>query len=324
MSVRNNHRPAAPAWVEPSWGQVLATTVRLWLQRRRKARRWQLAAAAMTLAVVAVAALQFTGVLTRTPLPATRAPAPASPPGHAVTAAQAEAAAWIAGQVSNAAMVGCDPVMCAALQAQGVAAGRLVALTSGAANPLDANVVVTSPSTDGQVADRYAPALIAAFGSGSGRIEVRAIEPGGAAGYAAALRSDLTARKAAGSQLLKNWHLEFTSQSAAQIRAGRVDARLLATLAALAAHYRFRVTAFGDASPGTQQPFRQVAMGADRSADLTGALAMVRAQNPPYLPAHADIADRTALSIEFAAPSPLGLLTPVLTVSPQHEPLGRA
>jgi hypothetical protein len=247
-----------------------------------------------------------------------------SPPARAVTAAQAEAAAWIAGQVSDAAMVGCDPAMCAALQAQGVAAGRMVPLRPGLTNPPDANVVVTSPSADGRFADRYAPALIASFGSGSSRIEVRAIEPGGAAAYAAALRSDLAARKAAGSQLLRNWHLKFSSQSAAQIRAGQVDSRLLATLAALAAHYRFRVTAFGDADPGTQQPFRQVTIGTDRSGDLHGALAMVRVQNPPYLPAHADIIGRTALSIEFAAPSPLGLLNPVLTVSPQREPVGRA
>jgi hypothetical protein len=39
---------------------------------------------------------------------------------------------------------------------------------------------------------------------------------------------------------------------------------------------------------------------------------MVRAQHPPYLPAHAAVAGRTGLSIEFAAPSPLGLLSPVL------------
>jgi hypothetical protein len=92
-----------------------------------------------------------------------------------------------------------------------------------------------------------------------------------------------------------------------------VDSRLLATLAALAVRYRVRVIAFSDAAPGAEQPFRQVTI----SADLAGALAMVRVQVPPYLPARAAIADGT-LSIEFAAPSPLGLLTPVLTVSPRY------
>ena len=51
---------------------------------------------------------------------------------------------------------------------------------------------------------------------------------------------------------------------------------------------------------------------------LAAALAMVRAQNPPYLPAHAAVTGQTGLSIEFAAPSPLGLLSPVLdTDSPR-------
>ena len=70
--------------------------------------------------------------------------------------------------------------------------------------------------------------------------------------------------------------------------------------------------------PWTQAPFRQMTISGDRTTDLAAALAMVRAQNSPYLPAHAAIVrldtGQTALSIEFAAPSPLGLLTAVLTV----------
>jgi hypothetical protein len=90
-----------------------------------------------------------------------------------------------------------------------------------------------------------------------------------------------------------------------------VDTRLLATLAVLASQYSFGVTGFGDAGPGAPVLFRRVAItGIGRS--LAAALAMVRAQNPPYLPAHAAVAGRTGLSIEFAAPSPLGLLSPVL------------
>jgi hypothetical protein len=71
------------------------------------------------------------------------------------------------------------------------------------------------------------------------------------------------------------------------------------------------VTAFGDAAPGAPLLFREVTIsGIGRS--LPTALAMVRAQNPPYLPARIAIAGQTGLSIEFAAPSPLGLLSPVL------------
>jgi hypothetical protein len=301
MWVRNNRHLAVPGWAaEPPWGRVVATTVRLWV---RRAGRWQLAAVCLAPAVIALAVLQLAGVLTPAAAPAARAP---SPDGTSAPAAatQAQAAAWVAGQVSSAAMIGCYPGMCAALQAQGVAAGRLVPLRPGSADPLGANVVVTS-APDGS---RLAPALIASFGSGRSRIEVRAVEPGGAAAYAAALRADLAARRSAGSQLLRNWHIRFTAEGAAQLRAGQVDSRLLATLAALAAHFRFRVAGFGDAAPGAQVPFRQVTIG---GADLAAALALVRAQDPPYLPAHAVLVP-PGLSIEFAAPSPLGLLTPVL------------
>ena len=125
------------------------------------------------------------------------------------------------------------------------------------------------------------------------------------------MRADLAARRAAGPQLLRNSHIRFTGPVAAQLRAGQVDTRLLATLAALASQYSFRVTGFGDAAPGAPELFREVAItGIGRG--LPAALAMVRAQNPPYLPAHAAVAGRSGLSIEFTAPSPLGLLSPVL------------
>ena len=317
MWVRSNHRPATSPLSEPSWGQVVATTVKLWLLRRPTARRWLLAAVFLALAVVAVAVLQVSGVFVRTAGPAGRVRAPADT-GHGMPlATQAEAVAWIAGQVSNAAMVGCYPVMCAALQAQGVPAG-LVPVQPGSADPPRAQVVVTYASAGRQLADRYAPALIASFGSGGSRIEVRATELGGAAAYWAALRADLAARKSAGAQLLRNRHLLFAPPGAAQLLAGQVDSRLLATLAAVSSRYQFRVTAFSDAAPGAQVPFRQMTISGDRTTDLVAALAMVRAQNPPYLPAHAAIVrldtGQAGLSIEFAAPSPLGLLSAVLTV----------
>ena len=131
MWVRSNHRPATSPLSEPSWGQVLATTVKLWLLRRPTARRWLLAAVFLGLAVVAVAVLQVSGVFARTAGPAGRVRA-TTDTGHGMPlAAQAEAVAWIAGQVSNAAMVGCYPVMCAALQAQGVPAGGLCRCSPG-------------------------------------------------------------------------------------------------------------------------------------------------------------------------------------------------
>src|SRR6201985_2744462 len=140
MWMRSHHRPATSALSEPSWGQVLATTVKLWLLRRPTARRWLSAAVFLALAVVALAALQVSGVFAQT----------VGPPGSA-------------GQVSNAAMVGCYPFMCAALQAQGVPAGRLVPLQPGSADPPRAQVVVTHAPAGRQLSGRDASGLRARF-----------------------------------------------------------------------------------------------------------------------------------------------------------------
>jgi hypothetical protein len=314
-------KPAGPARrpageVEPSWGRVLASTVRLAVSRRLRAaglrrrasgsRYWHFAVLVMALTGAAVTVLWLAGTPSRAPVPAA-GPGPPS----AASGAQARAADWIAGQVSGDAVVACDPRMCAALQERGVAAGRLMLLQSAAASPRGAGVLVTSGPGAGRLAVRYAPALIASFGTGGDRVEVRGVEPGGLSAYRAALRADLSARRAAGSELLRNPHIRFTGPGAAQLRAGQVDTRLLATLAVLASQYSFRVNGFGDAAPGAPVLFRGVAI-AGIGRGLPAALAMVRAQNPPYLPAHAAVVGPAGLSIEFAEPSPLGLLSLVL------------
>jgi hypothetical protein len=310
---------------EPSWGGVLVNTVKLAVLRWRAAglgrlrvsgsRSWharcRFAALVLALAGVAVIVLWLAGGLTGAPSRAARVPAAGAGPLSPAAGAQARAAAWIAGQVGGGAVVACYPGMCAVLQEQGVAAGRLMPLRSAAASPLGASVLVTSTAISGRLAGRYAPALIASFGSGGNRVEVRAVEPGGAPAYRATLRADLAARRTAGSELLRNPQIRFTGTGAAQLRAGQVDTRLLATLVVLASQYSFGVSAFGDAAPGAPVLFRAVAI-AGIGRGLPAALAMLRAQNPPYLPAHAAAVGQTGLSIGFAAPSPLGLLSPVL------------
>ena len=221
---------------EPSWGRVLVNTVRVavsWrlqaadLGRRRAGGprpwraywRWRVGVLVLALVGAAVTVLWLTSGLIGTPSRAARVPAPGADP--AAAAAQARAAAWVAGQVSGSAIIACYPGMCAALQEQGVAAGRLMPLRSAAASPLGASVLVTTPSGGSPQADRYAPALIASFGSGDARIEVRVIEPGGAAAYRTALRADLATRTAVGAQLLRNPHIRFTGPDAARLRAGQ-------------------------------------------------------------------------------------------------------
>jgi hypothetical protein len=315
-------RPSAP---EPSWGRVLATTLRLWLPRQVTLRRWRTVGVVTAAAVVTLAALALSGVFSGAAAPAraisTPSPAQATAhpsaahPGAATPAiappspVQAAAAAWIASQLSSNAIIGCDPAMCTALQAEGVTAARLMPLKPGAPGPHGPTVVVTSDPA----ATQYAPAVIASFGSGATQIDVRATEPGGAAAYETALRADQTARMSAGSQLLRNNRIHFTAADAAQLRAGQVDARLLATLAALSSQYSLSVTAFGDASPGVAALYREATITAT-GKHLSAALALLDAQVPPFRPAQAGIVN-AALSIEYAAPSPVGLLTAVLDVA---------
>ena len=84
-----------------------------------------------------------------------------------------------------------------------------------------------------------APAVIARFGSGNVRIEVREIVPGGAAAYFSSLSKDIQDRRASGISLLENPRITVSAAARGQLRAGQVDSRLLVVIAGLAAR-RFR------------------------------------------------------------------------------------
>ena len=323
--------PKAPPEA-PSWSRVLATTLSLWASRRlagrRRPRALLLIICVLAVGAAAVGAVQLTSTSSR----AARVSSPPRPhqvrPSRSAGAAgsagvaasvRSQAAAWIAGQLSSAGTIGCDPLMCAALAAHGVAAGRLLPLGPAASGVAGADVIAASPLSRTGLSQE-APALLASFGSGGSLIEVRATSPGGAAGYQAALAADVATRQQAGAQLLRSRRIEVGAQGAGQIQAGQVDSRLLIMLAMLASQRSWRVIAFGDASPGVplaEAPFRQViiagAGGRDGAGGLAAALALLHAQRPPYQPAQVTtvhLADGQAgLRIDFAAPSPLGLLT---------------
>jgi hypothetical protein len=317
---------------EPSWPTVIATTIRLWVGRHPvaglKITGWRLLAlvACAVLAVSAAVAVAAVMVGTTTASPA-RPHAQAASAGsqisvslQAATAARTTAARWIAGQVSPSAIVACDPAMCAALQAGGVAAGRLLVLGTSASDPLGSDLVVATPALRSQFGARlasvYAPVVIASFGSGSARIDIRAVAADGTAAYDSALAADRSARIAAGEQLIGNHRIAMTAAAATVLRAGQVDPRLLAMLAALAAQQPLRVLAFGDPSPGasTAIPLRSVELapamaGTQAAARLRIMLSFLQAQRSPFLPATAALVHQSALSVEYAAPSPLGLLS---------------
>jgi hypothetical protein len=313
---------------------VLATTVRLWARRRRghwwpTQTRWRLAAIAALAAVVFVigGVIGELSVAGQGEPTASRGPGSAAAGGAALATAEAtrrRAAAWVASQVSTDAVVACDPAMCAALQAGGVPAGRLLRLTPAAADPLGAELVVATPVIRGQFGARlagvYAPETLAAFGSGSARIDVRMVAPDGAAAYRTQLAADLQARRAAGATLLRNHGIHAAGAAREALADGKVDPRLLVTLAALSHLHPVEIVKLGGSAPGASagMPLRSadiagaVPQGTGRPASLASLRAFFRAQRTPYLPPFMETVRitprRTVLRVEYRAPSPLGLL----------------
>jgi hypothetical protein len=321
---------------KPAWPAVLATTVRLWLRRRWAAlgrlfrHRWAivvavLAVAALVAGGLTVSFLRHAGTGSAAGQQNARVGPLTGPAGQnaAATTAGHAAAAWVARQVSRDAMVACDPGMCHVLEAQGLPAGNLLMLRSRTTGLRFCNVIVETQTVRNLLGSRIlgqsAPAVIAGFGSGAARIDVRAVAPGGAAAYRAALAADWAARRKAAAELMKSPRIHAGDAAMQELRTGMVDSRVLITLAALAASHPVNVMAFGDAAPGAAAglPLRAMEVSGVRgpgqsTAELRRMRSFVLAQRAVFLPAHVTLvrlADgAAALRIEFGAPSPLGLL----------------
>jgi len=322
--------------LKPPWPAVLATTVRLWLRRRWAGlgrlfrHRWAivvavLAVAALVVGGLTVSFLRHAGTGSAAGQQAARAGPLTGPAGQnaAATTAGHAAAVWVARQVSRDAIVACDPGMCHVLEAQGLPAGNLLVLRSRTTGLRFCNVIVATQTVRNLLGSRIlgqsAPAVIAGFGSGAARIDVRAVAPGGAAAYRAALAADWAARRKAAAELMKSPRIHAGDAAMQELRTGMVDSRVLITLAALAASHPVNVMAFGDAAPGAAAglPLRAMEVSGVRgsgqsTAELRRMRSFVLAQRAVFLPAHVTLvrlADgAAALRIEFGVPSPLGLL----------------
>jgi hypothetical protein len=254
------------------------------------------------------------------------------PPSRGAGAlARKRAAAWVAGQVSPAAVVACDPAMCQALMARGVPANRLYQLGPQITSPLRSQVIVATAAVRAQfgnvLSSVYAPAVLASFGSGPGRVDIRATAQHGAAAYRALLSTDMASRKASGTQLLHSGRITAAAAARHELAAGDVDGRLLVAIAQMAAAHPMFIVDFGSPAPGADPdvPLRQADLAADAhtrhhaghavSAGLVRSmLAFLHAQHGQFRPARVQmmrLPDGAAvLRIEFTAPSPLGLLGP--------------
>jgi len=340
--------PARRLAAEPSWGAVVATTVQLWAKRRLE-KPWLRALLVLVLAAVifvagAVTATVTRGSTTSTPGSTTESQgsttngqgnsASGSVTGQgaipsdsgalaAVASARRQAAAWVAQQVNPDEVIGCDPMMCVALEAAHVQANRLLVLGPSEQDPLGSEILLDTATLRSQFGARletvYAPVSLAAFGSGAARIEVRFSAPNGARAYRAELARDVAARKAAGTEMLRNHAIHASPAARRQLTAGQVDTRLLVAVVALAHSHPVDIISFGanqaGASPGV--PLRSAEIAGAPGPGSTPAVPVVtlrsflRSQQPPYRPsiiAVTTASRRTVLRVGYPAPSLLGLL----------------
>lgn len=302
------------------------------------ARRGWLAPAASAAVVVALIAAS---VAVSRSLAGQQKPPPVRQHEPVANSPARQAAAWVAGQVSRSDHVSCDLAMCNALEAQGFPASSVLVLDrggSGAAHSqaarsqaarsqaLHSQVIVLTATAradvGAQFTSRYTPAVIASFGSGSGRIDVRVVAPMGAAAYRSALATDLDARRMATTELLNSPKVTVSAAARGQLRAMHVDERLVIMISYLATLGRVSVVAFGDAGPGAgaSAPLRSAELGIETKSghpatrtDLAQAVTTVKQSLTPYRATLVEIIrlgnGRDGLSVEYTAPTPLGIIS---------------
>jgi hypothetical protein len=237
---------------------------------------------------------------------------------------RSQAVDWVASQVGHDVSITCDAATCRALAAQGFPPGNLAELPPTAPDPYGSILVIATADVRSQFGSKlsavYAPEVIASFGAGPDRIDIRAIAALGPAAFRTALAADIAARKSSGAQLLRNPRIAVSASARALLAGGLIDSRLLTTIAFLAGLHPIDIVGFGAASPGGGPvPLRSVYLAESDPAARMTAIAYVQslesllqAQSPPYVPLSVRSVrfggGAPVLQVVFAAPSPLGLL----------------
>jgi hypothetical protein len=239
----------------------------------------------------------------------------------AEAAARTQAITWILHQVSPAAVVSCDAQVCGDLGSSGFPSSNLLTLGPASNDPLGSDLVVATATVRNQFGSRlavYAPAIIASFGTGNARIDIRWAYPGGAKAYRAALRAGLRVRKAADAQLLTNSNIRLSATAKEQLLRGQIDPWLPLLVAAMAHYHPLLIVDFAGQSPGggPASLLRWVDLATTvrvahltRAAYLSWMRSFIDAQRAEYRPAWAQqVTLRTGqavLRIGYGAPSPL-------------------
>jgi hypothetical protein len=218
--------------------------------------------------------------------------------------------------------VACDAQVCADLQKRGFPAANVKLLGPQSYDPSGSNLVVATAVIRAQFGSRlasvWAPAVIASFGSGNVRIDIRWEYPGGGAQYRADQGAAAQARKAADVEVLTNKQITFPATVGRQLRSGDIDPRLVQLIVTMAQAHPVSIVDFGGRSPGggSASLLRRVDLAAvGGRAHLTPAAyfrwvrSFISAQRAQY---HTDRIQQLTppggqpgLRIGYGAPSPL-------------------
>ena len=299
------HRPAGPV------GQALSRPIRARaeLLLRHLRRRWAVALGGIAVLVsIAAAAPIMTGTGSR------ETGSTGSVPASAAAASRSQAAAWVAQQVSPSVTVWCDPGMCAQLLRDEFPAVRLKPLPHSARVLPGSGVIVATPVIRSQfglrLASAYASQVIASFGSGAARVDVRTVAPADTRAFRTQLAAEQTALVSASRQLLGNENIQASTSARAALRAGQVDARLLTILGLLAAQMPVRLVSFtGAPGAGPGVLLRSAEIGVNSSAARSAVVALLDAQQSPYRPTVVAMAgdSRSLVALRFDAPASLDI-----------------
>jgi hypothetical protein len=250
---------------------------------------------------------------------------------------------WVVDNIGATASVLAPAPVAKALTKDGFDAGRLVPYADGASGPTGSvtnpswnccNVLfVTSPAGDSSVRDGLPTTLrpaydqsraLASFTVAGRTTELRQVLNGTKSQIAASLASEHTVLVNAGKEVLASKKLHLSAQARDMVTQGQVDSRVLLAIVGLAGRHDVSVLDFpiGDPEQAVDGLAREVridqldgkalAAGSAAVGDADGFLSM---QVDPYKPAAMQLTDpdgsgSTLLDIRYAAPGPLGLITP--------------
>jgi hypothetical protein len=239
----------------------------------------------------------------------------------AEAAARTQAITWILHQASPAAVVSCDAQVCADLVSSGFPSSNLMPLGPAANDPLGSDLVVATATVRNQFGTRlavYAPSVIASFGTGNTRIDIRWVYPGGARAYRAALPAALRVRKGADAQLLSNKNIRLSATARAQLLSGQIDPWLPLLIVIMAHSHQLSIVDFASQSPGggPASLLRWVDLATTvpaahltRAAYLGWMQSFVETQRAEFRPVWVQQVTlptgQTVLRIGYGAPSPL-------------------